>query len=675
MQRAQVRDVELHHLPVREIPVDGAPSALAFSGGSLWVADSDSRFVAQVDPGINRVVHRYEVGNAPRALAAAAGAVWVASGVDGRIQRIDVDRGRRKKPIRVGANPSAIAAGAGALWVASEEAGTVTRIEPGGGSVLPVIRVGNGPTALAVGEGAVWVVNRHDGTLSKIDPARNVEVGRVGIGNDPTGVAVGEGSVWVSGGEEGIVARVDPNHPGDIERWKTGSSPAAIAVAGGSVWTAADAPLAAHRGGTLHARVPRDPGVPVPLDWLHWAAYSHFAIPQLTSLAYDGLVAYRRVEGPAGATLVGALATHVPEPSDDGRTYVFTLRPGTRFSDGRPVRPIDVRDSMERFLQGTRARTQDRELPEFFAGIVGARRCMAGKARCDLARGIETDAAAHTVTIHLVRPDADFLHKLASIFGYIVPAGSARRAATGPPPPGTGPYRVAAWDVRRGGTLVRNRSFRPNPARPLGPGFADRIEVRLHDLDKTEPQLSAVQRGAADVAVAANPFFTPLAPRRVRALAAQSPGRLHSRPSPVSNWMFLNVRRRPFDSIPVRKALNFAIDRKRMVDLAGGPELGEPTCQILPLGFPGYAPYCPYGVGNAPDKGWIAPNLERARELVASSGRSGARVIVHASDEAPALARYYAQVLDKRPRAGARPSSSASTTSATTGRATSRASS
>ena len=58
------------------------------------MADSDSRVVAQVDPGANKVVQRIEVGNAPRALAATAGAVWVASGVDGRVQRIDLDRGR-----------------------------------------------------------------------------------------------------------------------------------------------------------------------------------------------------------------------------------------------------------------------------------------------------------------------------------------------------------------------------------------------------------------------------------------------------------------------------------------------------------------------------------------------------------------------------------------------------
>ena len=91
----------------------------------------------------------------------------------------------------------------------------------------------------------------------------------------------------------------------------------------------------------------------------------------LAGLAYDGLVAYRRVPGVAGATLVGGLATRPPKPSPDGRTYVFTLRRGIRYSDGTPVRPGDFRASMERFLRVSRD-----TFPPFFTGIVGARRCI-----------------------------------------------------------------------------------------------------------------------------------------------------------------------------------------------------------------------------------------------------------------------------------------------------------
>ena len=215
----------------------------------------------------------------------------------------------------------------------------MTRVEPRTGSVVATIPVGPGPSALAVGEGGVWVVNRHVGTLWRIDPATNAPTEVVHIGSDPAAVAVGKGAVWVAGGEEGVVTRVDPAHPGEVEKVKTGNSPAAIAVAGGSVWAAAGAPLAAHRGGTLRVRLPYQAGLGIPMDWLHWQAYTTWETAQLSSLAYDGLVAYRRVDGAAGTTLVGALATSVPTPSRAAAATSSRCGPGCATPTAGPSCP------------------------------------------------------------------------------------------------------------------------------------------------------------------------------------------------------------------------------------------------------------------------------------------------------------------------------------------------
>jgi peptide/nickel transport system substrate-binding protein len=622
------------------IPVRGAPAALAFGGGTLWVADSESRYVSQIDPGRDKVVRRFEVGNAPRALAVAGGAVWVASGVDGQVRRIDLERGRvTRSSVAVGGNPSALAAGAGALWVASEEAGTVTRVEPRTGTVGEAIPVGNGPTSLATGEGAVWVVNRQGGTLARIDPGTNSVSGVRRVGRDPTAVAAGGGAVWVAGGEDGTVTRVDPGLR-TLERVKTGSSPAAVAVSHGLVWAAATAPPSAHRGGTLRVLFPVSPKEAVPVDWVHPKSFDGPHTFQVASLAYDGLVAYRRVEGAAAATLVGALATNVPAPSRDGRSYVFTLRPGIRYSDGSPVRPEDVRFSMERFLRVTR-----RNFPEYFAGIIGARECVRRPARCDLSRGIETDPRARTVTIHLTRPEAGFLHKLTHPFAYVVPGNSLLRSTTGVPPPGTGPYRVAAWRSHRGGVLVRNPHFRARPARPAG--FADRVEIQLRDGLQMERQIADVQQGRADVMALANPFVVTVTPERLRQVVARSPGRVYSRPAPSTDWMFLNVRRGPFDDPDVRRAVNLAIDRAHIVALTGGREVGQPSCQILPVAFPGYEPYCPFTANPNGSGTWIAPDLSQARRLVKESGSAGERVVVWVPDYRLDVGRYFTALLNR----------------------------
>jgi peptide/nickel transport system substrate-binding protein len=632
-----VSRIDREHDQVVTISVGGEPSGLTFGRGSLWVADGDARTVAQVDPGANKIRRRIEVGNAPRSLATAAGALWVVSGVDGSVHRIDIARGV-KRSIPVGAIPTAIAAGAGALWVASEESGTVTRIDPRTGSVVQVIPVGNGPSAVAVGEGAVWVVNRHDGTLFRIDPATNAVAWADHVGSDPTAVAVGGGAVWVAGGEEGVVSRVDPDHPGVVKRVPTGSSPAALAVADGSVWAAAGAPHAAHRGGTLRVLASTQQGIAI--DWLAEASYA--PVPgQVTSLAYDGLVAYRRVSGAGGATLVGALATTAPAPSSGGRTYVFRLRPGVHYSDGTLVQPEDFRASIERFLHVTR-----KLFPPFYTVIVGARRCMREAAPCDLSRGIETDRRARTITVHLTRPDGDFLHKLTVPFAYVVPAGTPARLTGDRPPPGTGPYRVASWDAKRGGTLVRNPHFRSWSPEARPAGFADRIEVRARPPESTEAQIADVQRGRADLTVIAGPFGSALGRERLAALAASSPGRLHSSPQPTTEWMFLNVRRRPFDRIRVRRAVNLATDRARIVELAGGLEVVRATCKIVPTAFPGHEPDCPYTAAPTAGGGWTAPDVERARRLVKESGRAGERVVVHVPLFARDIGRYFVGLLD-----------------------------
>jgi YVTN family beta-propeller protein len=603
------------------IDVGGAPTALAFGAGSLWVADGDSRFVAQVDPRSNKVLQRIEAANAPRSLALAEGALWVVSGAEGNVHRIELGRAHAARAIPVGVKATALAADEGSLWLASEEAGTVTRLNPRTGAIVAPVNVGNSPVALAVGEDAVWVVNRADGTVSRIDPDTNSVSWSVGVGPDPTAVAVGGGAVWVAGGEDGSVARLDPDDPGKAQRYKTGSSPAALAVSGGSVWTAAVAPEAAHRGGTLRADIPLTMPGAVPSNWLHEDGYFVYSW-MVAGLAYDGLVAYRRVSGSAAGTLVGGLATRPPAPSDDGRTYVFTLRRGIRYSDGTPVRPGDFRASMERYL------AVSENFPPTLTGIVGAPRCIGRPAHCDLSRGIESDARARTITVHLTSPDPDFLHKLTTPFAYVVPSGTpARSADMAFAPPGTGPYRLARWDAQRGGVLVRNPHFRPTATRPAG--FADRIEVKVSRLERLDMHTAAIDRGSTDVT-----WLDDFPPRgQLPDLVARAPGRLHSTPSPGAWWMFLNVQRPPFDDPRVRRAVNFAADRTKLVELYGGPEAAAPTCQIVSPAFAGFSPYCPYSADATRGGGWTAPDLERARRLVAASGRAGARVTVDVGRE------------------------------------------
>ena len=123
-------------------------------------------------------------------------------------------------------------------------------------------------------------------------------------------------------------------------------------------------------------------------------------------------------------------------------------------------------------------------------------------------------------------------------------------------------------------------------------------------------------------------------------LRARYGARLHTDPAPGTGYAFLNVRTPPFDDVRVRRALNYAVDRGRVAELLGTSETHKPTCQMLPPGFQGYTPSCPFTVNPNPAGTWTGPDLAKARRLVAASGTRGMKVEfwgAHAFDRLRAL--------------------------------------
>jgi YVTN family beta-propeller protein len=616
-QDGTVAQLQRGQSEVVTIDVGGEPTGLAFGAGSLWVADGDGRTVAQVDPYARKVVQRFDAGNAAHAVAVGYGAVWATSAVDGTVVRFDLARGEITDRIAVGTRPTAIAAGGRGVWVASDVGASVVHIDPRSRTVVARIPTGNGAGSVAVGAGAVWVANRVDGTVSRVDPATDRVTDTVRVGREPKAITADDRSVWVANGGDGSLARLDPRAVRVVRRVVVGNSPAAVTVADDVVWTAVVPGSSTHRGGRLRVTVAGDPGdTPELID--------PSTFDTRASLAYDALVGFRRAGGSAGGALVPNLARELPEPSPDGLTYSFRLRDGLRFSNGRALRLVDVRASIERLLV-VGGIGGDGYLP-----IRGADRCTTR--RCDLSTGIALDAVARTVTITLARPDVEFLHKLANAM--VVPAGSPLRRAQ-KPLPGTGPYRIKRWDARAG-VLVRNPYFRPpSPDRP--DGFPDEITFRRMP---PRDQVAAVQRGTADLATF---DFTPVEDIvRGRALFGT---RLHADSLPQTWFLFMNTRVAPFDDARVRRALNYAIDRGRVAEILGSRETLTPTCQLLPPGFQGYTPSCPFSVAASPAGVWTAPDLAKARALVAASGTRGTEVEVWVSKPWERLGPYVRSVL------------------------------
>jgi ABC-type transport system substrate-binding protein/DNA-binding beta-propeller fold protein YncE len=611
--RGSVSRIDARTQTVREtIDVGDGPSAVAVGAGGIWVTNALEGTLSWISLATKTLVDTITVGNGPTGVCVADGAVWVALSYDNRLLRFDPQT-RQRETTPLDDRPTELACGGGSVWATSESAGTVTQVATRDGQVVRTIGTGDGASGVAFGAGGVWVANTRAGTVSWIDPVRGVPRGLVPIGPDagPRQVAIAGDDVWVSNEAAGTVVRIDPARARVADTLRVSNRPQGLVIVGGRLWLGIRGSGARHRGGTLLTLHPRDEETVRSENLDPAIAYSPARI-RLLGLTNDGLVGFNRVGGRRGATPVADLAVALPMPTDGGRTYTFQLRRGVRYSTGAPVRAADLRRGLERALSHS-------AVPAWmYATIRGARRCGPARSGCDLSEGIRTDDRARTVVFRLSERDPDFLLKLAMPFASAVPASTPTRLST-EPLPATGPYRIVSF--RHGsGRLVRNPRFRPVPGRP--DGYPDVI-VWKHG-GELRDALHAVEAGRGDLL--GGTVLSGLPKGEVEVLATRYAGQLHRNVQPQTFTLHLDTDSPPFDRLAARQALNYAIDRRRSVAFQGGERFAEASCQMLPPSFPGYRPYCPYTADAGPGRPWSAPDLARARRLVAQSGTKGMRV-------------------------------------------------
>jgi YVTN family beta-propeller protein len=593
------------------------PTAIVVGGGFVWVASSLDGTVLQIDPQAHggQVVDKIAVGNGPTGVAYGLGGVWVANSVDRTVERIDPLTDKPGTPISVDAGADAIAVADGAVWVASRSAGVLSRVDPTSGSVTP-INVGNGPVAVAATSRAVWVANSQDATVWRVDPATDRVVATVTVGEGPSGLAVGSGgkSVWVSNELSGTVSRIDSATGKVVSTVAIGDQPQGVAASADHTYVAVKGSGGgAHRGGTLTLAVAVAPDLYQPgiVEALDPAVSGE---QELLTMTNDGLLGYGRSGGAEGYRVVPDLAVALPGVSDGGRMYSFRLRPDIRYSTGALVRPADIRRGIERALLAG-------WLGANFAGIVGAAQCVAAPTRCDLTRGIVTDTKRNTIVIRLTHPDPDFLYKLALPTADAVPTSTPLKARL--PLPATGPYEIAGIDsTREIVRLVRNPRFHLWSAAAQPDGFPDQIVERYGYTG--ESAVRAVERGTADIT--SDGIDQAWTPALASSLRTRYSSRLYTTPTMNITAVWLNTRLPPFDDLRVRRALNYAVDRNQLIALAGGPEVAQVGCQMLPPNVDGYRPYCPFTLHPNPAGTYQGADLAKARRLVAASGTKGQSV-------------------------------------------------
>jgi len=339
---------------------------------------------------------------------------------------------------------------------------------------------------------------------------------------------------------------------------------------------------------------------------------------QLLIMTHDGLVGFAKQGGIAGTTIVPDLATSIPIPTNGGKTYVFQVRRGIKFSNGQVLKPSDFVTTLERQF------TVPGGNPGFYSQIVGASKC--NTKGCNLTKGLVANDSNYTLTINLTSADPELMDQLSLPFAFAVPASTSLHNTGNNVPPGTGPYMWKSYSPTTQAVLVRNPYFKVwnKVAQPAG--YPNEIIEKYGSLVSNE--VTAVENGKANEVFDGDQIPSD---QLTTLNSPQYAGQVHVNTLTADWYMALNTQRAPFNNLLARQAINYAANRSAYVKIAGGPSLAVPACQILPPNFPSYVAYCPYTTGS--QTVWSGPNVAKAKALVKQSGTLGDKVVVNGTTD------------------------------------------
>ncbi len=271
------------------------------------------------------------------------------------------------------------------------------------------------------------------------------------------------------------------------------------------------------------------------------------------------------------------------EASSDAKTWVFKIRQGVEFHNGKTLTSEDVLKTMQRHSN------EDAK-----SGALG------------IMRGItDMKADGDNFIVQLDTPNADLPYLLADYHLMIQPDGGMDAPAAGI---GTGAYTVETDEPGVRHVFKKNPNYWDDSR-----GHADQVEVIV--LNDATARTAALQSGQVHVVNRVEP--------KIAALLARAPNVEVKNVSGPGHYVFIaHVDTAPFDNNDLRLALKYAIDRADILDkvLRGYGTLGND--------MPVNASY-PLFDGTIPQR---ALDIEKAKEHYAKSGHDGSPIVLRVSD-------------------------------------------
>ncbi len=252
---------------------------------------------------------------------------------------------------------------------------------------------------------------------------------------------------------------------------------------------------------------------------------------------YETLVTYD-----SESTAVVPQLAHSWDIADDQLTWIFHLRTGIRFHDGTPFNAEAMLFSLGRQF--------DKDHP--FHKVAGAFKYWQAMGMDDIVAALEAPDDS-TFVVRLKEPHAPFLGNLAMNFcAAVSPTAVARYGRDYfKNPVGTGPFRLVEWRKDERIVLERNPDYwGPKPQldrlifKPIQEGsmrFLELSQGTIHGFDN-------------------------LSPEYIEPIRADPNLQLLTQAGMNTGYLAMNMDKKPFDDVRVRRAINHAVDKQALVD-------------------------------------------------------------------------------------------------------------
>jgi peptide/nickel transport system substrate-binding protein len=359
------------------------------------------------------------------------------------------------------------------------------------------------------------------------------------------------------------------------------------------------------------------------------------ATSQNLAITTLGLLARRltawKTSADAPTELIPDLATDTGTPSDDGKTWTFTLQEGLLFEDGTPITAATVKYGLERSFADelTGGLTYHKVLLEGGSDYKGP---FSDEHLDSIEAPDDT-----TLVFHLNRPYGDFGWIASTPAFAPVPEDSGEPESYATAPVASGPYRLESYSPGANAVLARNDNWdaSTDQARTGGP---DQITYQLAQDDSVVAQSIIADRDDAK-----NSFLSTFVPtaQLVQAQKDANVGdRLVTSGPGALEYLALNTASDTLKDVKVRQAIQYAVDKEAYRTAKGGEISGDYATTLITPGIQGREEYSLYSDEPTGD-------TDKATSLLEEAGADDLTLRLVITDDQTGAAESIQQGLDR----------------------------